>query len=157
LFCNNVIHPCALCLCLQNYGWWVFKECPILTKTPKQALNHIMVRWNIGSLLTQKALEGVGLIGWCGDNDNYCMPLHAHIGNEKKGFHKKQSYGDHYYMKCGKGNLYSTHPCVPTNLWKWWSLGRIEPTLSQCYLRSEIPIHRNILLHMWMGIAREHV
>jgi hypothetical protein len=31
----NVIHPYALCLCLQNYGWWVFKECPIPTKTPK--------------------------------------------------------------------------------------------------------------------------
>jgi hypothetical protein len=39
----NVIHPYALCLCLQNYGWWVFEECPIPTKTPKRALNHIMV------------------------------------------------------------------------------------------------------------------
>jgi hypothetical protein len=28
---------------------------------------------------------------------------------------------------------------------------------SQCHLYSEIPIHRNILLHMWMGIAKEHV
>jgi len=27
-FYNHVIHPCALCLCLQNYGWWVFDECP---------------------------------------------------------------------------------------------------------------------------------
>jgi hypothetical protein len=41
--------------------------------------------------------------------------LHAHIGNEEKGFHKKQGYGGHYYTKCGKGSLYSTHPCVPTN------------------------------------------
>jgi hypothetical protein len=56
-----------------------------------------------------------------------------------------------------KGNLYSTHPCVPTNPWEWWSLGCTEPTPSQCYLRSEIPIHWNILLHMWMGIARECV
>ncbi len=39
----NVIHLYALCLCLQNYGWWVFKGCPIPTKTPKQTLNHIMV------------------------------------------------------------------------------------------------------------------
>ncbi len=43
------------------------------------------------------------------------VPLHAHIGNEKKRFHKKQGYGGHYYTKCGKGNPYSTHPCVPTN------------------------------------------
>jgi hypothetical protein len=40
----NVIHPYVLYLCLQNYGWWVFEECPIPTKTPKRALNHIMVR-----------------------------------------------------------------------------------------------------------------
>jgi hypothetical protein len=40
----------------------------------------------------------------------------AHIGNIKKRFHKKQGYGGHYYMKCGKNNPYSTHPCVPTNL-----------------------------------------
>jgi hypothetical protein len=33
-FCNNVIHPCALCLCLENDGWWVFEKCPIPTKTP---------------------------------------------------------------------------------------------------------------------------
>jgi hypothetical protein len=44
------------------------------------------------------------------------MPLHAHIGNEKEGFHKKQDYGSHYYMKCGKDSPYSMHPCVPTNL-----------------------------------------
>jgi hypothetical protein len=41
--------------------------------------------------------------------------------------------------------------------WEWWSLGRTEPTPSQCYLHDEIPIHRNVLLHMRMGIAREHV
>jgi len=35
---------------------------------------------------------------------------------KKKRFHKKQGYGGHYYTKCGKGNLYSIHPCVPTNL-----------------------------------------
>jgi hypothetical protein len=29
-----------------------------------------------------------------------------------------------------------------------WSLKRTEPTPSQCYLRGEIPIHQNILLHM---------
>jgi hypothetical protein len=45
----------------------VFKKCPIPTKTPKQALNHIMMRLNVGLLLTQKALEGVRLIGWCDD------------------------------------------------------------------------------------------
>jgi hypothetical protein len=39
----NVIHPYVLCLCLQNYGCWVFEECPIPTKTPKRTLNHIMV------------------------------------------------------------------------------------------------------------------
>jgi hypothetical protein len=50
---------------LQNYRWWVFEKCPIPSKTPKRALNHIMVRWNVSLLLTQKALEGVGLIGWC--------------------------------------------------------------------------------------------
>jgi len=44
IFYNRVIHPCVLCLCLQNYGWWVFNECPILTKTRMQTLNHIMVR-----------------------------------------------------------------------------------------------------------------
>jgi len=48
--------------------------------------------------------------------NNHCTPLHAHIGNEKEGFHKKQGYGGHYYTKCGKGNPYSTQPCVPTNL-----------------------------------------
>jgi hypothetical protein len=57
LFCNRVIHPCALCLCLQNYGWWVFNECPIPTKTPKQTLNHIIVRWNI-DLLNTKGFKG---------------------------------------------------------------------------------------------------
>ncbi len=45
----------------------MFEECPIPTKTPKQTLNHIMVRRNVGLLLTQKALEGIGLTGWCGD------------------------------------------------------------------------------------------
>jgi hypothetical protein len=38
-------------------------------------------------------------------NNNHCTPLHAHIGNEKEGFHKKQGYGGHYYTKCGKGSL----------------------------------------------------
>jgi hypothetical protein len=36
-------------------------------------------------------------------------------------------------------------------------LGRTEPTPSQCYLHGEILIHRNVFLHMQMGIAREHV
>jgi hypothetical protein len=30
------------------------------------------------------------------------MPLHAHIGNEGKRFHKKQGCGGHRYTKCGK-------------------------------------------------------
>ncbi len=63
----NVIHLYALCLCLQNYGWWVFEKCPIPTKTPKRTLNHIMVRWNVGLLLTQKALKAVRLTSWCGN------------------------------------------------------------------------------------------
>jgi hypothetical protein len=65
--------------------------------------------------LTQKALEGVGLIGGVAINNNHSMPLHAHIENEKKRFHRKQGYGGHYYTKCGKGSPYSTHQCVPTN------------------------------------------
>jgi len=60
--------------------------------------------------LTQKALEGIDWLMW------QLTTTIAHIGNEKKGFHKKQGYGSHYYMKCGKGNPYSIHPCVPTNL-----------------------------------------
>jgi hypothetical protein len=44
----------------------MFDESPIPTKTPMQALNHITVRWNIGLLSTQKALEGIRLVGWCG-------------------------------------------------------------------------------------------
>jgi len=43
------------------------------------------------------------------------MPLHAHIGNEEKRFHKKQGYGGHYYTKCGKGSLTPlTHVYQPT-------------------------------------------
>ncbi len=45
-----------------------------------------------------------------------------------------------------------THVYQPTfesdGAWGIWS---------QRHLCSEIPIHRNILLHMWMGIARENV
>jgi hypothetical protein len=45
-----------------------------------------------------------------------------------------------------------THVYQPTiesdGAWGIWS---------QCHLCSEIPIHQNILLRMWMGIAKEHV
>jgi hypothetical protein len=48
--------------------WMVgVRRVPHSNQTSKQTLNHIMVRSNISLLLTQKALEGVGLIGWCGD------------------------------------------------------------------------------------------
>jgi hypothetical protein len=57
----------------------------------------------------------------------------------KKRFHKKQGYGGHYYMKCGKGSLYFIHPCVPINLWEWWSLGCMEPTPSKCYYVVKFP------------------
>jgi hypothetical protein len=40
--------------------------------------------------LTEKALGSVGLIGWWVINNNHYMPLHAHIGNEKKGFIKNK-------------------------------------------------------------------
>jgi hypothetical protein len=40
--------------------------------------------------LTQKALEGIGLIGGVPINNNHSMPLHAYIGNEKKGFIKNK-------------------------------------------------------------------
>jgi hypothetical protein len=33
----------------------------------------------------------------------------------------------------------------------------VEPTPSQRHLYNEIPIHRNILLHMWMGVAKKYV
>jgi hypothetical protein len=38
------------------YVCWIMdggclKSAPILTKTPKQTLNHIMVRWNVGLFL----------------------------------------------------------------------------------------------------------
>jgi hypothetical protein len=32
-------------------------------------------------------------------NNNHCMPLHAHIENEKNKFIKNKGYGGHYYMK----------------------------------------------------------
>jgi hypothetical protein len=40
--------------------------------------------------LTQKALKGVRLIVGVVINNNHCMPLHAHIGNLKKGFIKNK-------------------------------------------------------------------
>jgi hypothetical protein len=33
----------------------------------------------------------------------------------------------------------------------------MEAMPSQWYLHGEIPIHRNVLLHMWMGIVKEYV
>jgi hypothetical protein len=44
-----------------------------------------------------------------------CHYMHT-LEMRKRGFHKKQGYGGHYYTKCGKGNPYSTHQCVPTKL-----------------------------------------
>ncbi len=41
-------------------------------------------------------------------NNNHCMPLHAHIRNEKKRFHKKQRLwrrGYHHYC----GTWYGSH------------------------------------------------
>jgi hypothetical protein len=67
---------------------------------------------------------------------------------KKQGFIKKQGCGGHCYMKCGKCSPSSTHPCVPTNPWKWWSLGHTKPTPSQHHLCDEISIHWNILLHI---------
>jgi len=72
-------------------------------------------------------------------NNNHCMPLHAHTENEEKRFHKKQGCGGHCYTKCGKGSLYSTHPCVPTNPWEWWNLGCTKPTLSLMQWNSHSP------------------
>jgi len=43
------------------------KSAPFQPKHPSEHLNHIMVRLNIGLLLTQKALEAIGLTGWCGN------------------------------------------------------------------------------------------
>jgi hypothetical protein len=56
-FCNRVIHSCELCLCLQNYRWWVIDKCPIPTKTPKQALNHIILHWKV-DLFNTKIFKG---------------------------------------------------------------------------------------------------
>ncbi len=48
------------------------------------------------------------------NNNNY-TPLHAHIGNEKKGFHKKQGYGGHYYTSVEKATFIPfTHVYQPT-------------------------------------------
>jgi hypothetical protein len=55
------------------------------------------------------------------------MTLHAHIGNEKKRFHKKQGYGGHYYTKCAKGNPYSIHPMCTNQLLRVMELGAYEP------------------------------
>ncbi len=66
----------------------MIKECPIPTKTPKRTLNRITVHRNICLLLTQNPLEGIGLMVNVAINNNHCTPLHAHIGNENKGFHK---------------------------------------------------------------------
>ncbi len=76
---------------------------------------------------------------------------------KERGFIKNKVMEAIVTQSVEKGNPYSIHPCVPTNPWEWWSLGRMEPTPSQCYLHGAIPIHQNVLLHMRMGIAREHV
>ncbi len=59
-------------------------------------------------------------------NNSHCTPLHAHIRNEKKRFHKKQGYGGHYYTKCGKTTFIPlTHVYQPTlesdGAWGIWS------------------------------------
>jgi hypothetical protein len=45
-----------------------------------------------------------------------------------------------------------THVYQPTfgsdGVWGIWN---------QCHLCNEIPIHQNILSHIWMGIVKEHV
>jgi hypothetical protein len=66
--------------------------------------------------LTQKALEGVRLIGWCGDQQQSFHAITYTHWKWKKKNHKKQGYGGHYYTKCGKNSPYFTHPCVQTNL-----------------------------------------
>jgi hypothetical protein len=58
-------------------------------------------------------------------NNNHCTPLHAHIGNEKKGFHKNQGYGGHYYTKCEKAAFVPLTKCTNQPL-KVMELGAYE-------------------------------
>jgi len=55
--------------------------------------------------LTQKVLEGIGLIGGVAINNNHSMPINAHIGNEKKGFIKNKVMGAIITQNVEKGAL----------------------------------------------------
>ncbi len=84
------------------------------------------------------------------------MPLHAHIGNEKKGFIKNKVMEAIITRSVEKVALIPlTRVYQPT-----FESDGVWGVLSQCLpnvIYGEIPIHQNILLHMWMGIAKEHV
>ncbi len=85
----------------------------------------------------------------------YCSPLHAHNGDEKKGFINNKYLEASMKKKCGKNSLDPIYWCCPTNLWKWWCLDGVKPTPCQCHIPSEIFIYSICLLHMWVGIVRE--
>jgi hypothetical protein len=79
------------------------------TKTNIESYHVALKRWFI---LDTKGFRGCMIDYNVAINNNHCTPLRAHVGNEEKKFHKKQGYGGHCYMKCGKGSPYSIHPCV---------------------------------------------
>jgi len=76
------------------------------------------------------------------------MPLHAHIGNEEKGFHKKNVMEAIITRSVEKIALIPlTHVYQPT-LESDGAWGVRSQCLPNVIYAMKIPIHRNILLHM---------
>jgi hypothetical protein len=126
---------------------------------PRHPIKHWIISWCVETLVYswhKRPLRVLDRLVSVTINNNHSTPLHAHIGNEKKGFIKKKVMEAIITWSVENATLIPlTHVYEPTfesdGAWGVWS------HVFLFYLRGEIPIHQNILLHMWMGIAKEHV